>query len=62
MIEHAGEQIKKHLQKKQDALNKFIAQQEAFLLAKQQIITEIEEARNTWIKTLEQLPKQEFNY
>ena len=60
MIEHAGEQVKKHLQKKQEALNMFIAKREAFMLSRQQIITEIEEARNIWIKSLEKLPKQEF--
>jgi hypothetical protein len=29
--------------------------------SKEETKKEIEEARNIWIKTLEQLPKQEFN-
>lgn len=42
-------------------MDKFKARKNAFLLAKEQITKNIEEARNIWIKTLEQLPKQEFD-
>ena len=34
---------------------------EAFLAAKEHITGEFEEARIIWLKTLEQLPIQEFN-
>ena len=53
--------IKKGLLKRQEALNKFKASQQAFLLTKQQITKEIEEARICWIQTLEQLPNKEFS-
>jgi len=55
-----GNNIKKSLQKRQEGLNKFIDAKYAFLLKREQIIKDIEEARNIWEKTLEQLPKQEF--
>ena len=46
--------------KREEAINRFNARREAFLVAKEQITNEFEEARNIWIKTLEQLPLQEF--
>ena len=57
----AANNIINSLLKRQEALYKFKARKEAFLLAKKQIIRDIEEARNIWEKTLEQLPIQEFN-
>ena len=53
--------INKSLLKRQIAFDKFKASQQAFLLSKQQIIKDIEEARSIWEKTLEQLPRKEFN-
>jgi len=50
------------LVKRQNAINKFKASREAFLLKKEQITKDIEEARSIWEKTLDQLPKQEFDY
>ena len=47
--------------KRQEAINKFKARKEDFLLAKEQIRKDIEEARDIWENTLELLPKQEFN-
>ena len=55
-----GNNIRKRLQKRQDALARFKARKQAFLLAKGQITKEIEEARILWEHTLEQLPKQVF--
>ncbi len=53
--------IRKSLLKRQEALDKFKAVKESFLLAKEQITRDIEEARTIWRNTLEQLPKQEFD-
>jgi hypothetical protein len=60
-MENIGDNIRKSLLKRQEALNRFKAKKETFLLAKEQTIKDIEEARNIWKNTLEQLPKQEFN-
>ena len=60
MMQAAGN-IKKGLLKRQQALNKFKASQQTFLLTKQQITKEIEEARIIWLQTLEQLPNKEFS-
>ncbi len=57
----AAGNIKKGLLKRQQALNKFKASQQTFLLTKQQITKEIEEARIIWLQTLEQLPNKEFS-
>jgi len=46
--------------KREEAIIKFTERKNAFLLAKQQMIKEIEEARTIWKNTLEQLPKKEF--
>ena len=53
--------IKTSLLKRQEALSRHIARKEAFLLSKEEMKKEIEEARTIWEKTLEQLPEQEFN-
>jgi hypothetical protein len=47
--------------KRQVAMSIFLAKREAFLVAKANIILDIEEARDIWIQTLERLPNQEFN-
>ena len=60
MIDNAVNNMRKGLLKRQEALNRFKARKEAFLLAKEQITKDIEEARNIWKKTMERLPKQEF--
>ena len=61
MKKNAGNNIRKSLLKRQEAINKFKARKEDFLLAKEQIRKDIEEARDIWENTLELLPKQEFN-
>lgn len=53
--------IRKSLQKRQEALDKFQARKEAFLLAKKQITQDIEEARIIWRSTMDQLPNHEFD-
>lgn len=60
-MDNACNNIRMSLLKRQNALNKFKASREAFVLKKEQIAKDIEEARNIWEKTLEQLPKQEFD-
>lgn len=60
MMDNTGNNIRKGLLKRQEALSRFKARKEAFLLAKEQITKDIEKARNIWIKTMERLPKQEF--
>ena len=60
MMDNTGNNIRKGLLIRQEALSRFKARKEAFLLAKKQITKDIEDARNIWIKTIERLPKQEF--
>jgi len=60
-MKNVGEHIKKSLQKGQEAMQRFQARREEFLVISEQITRDIEEARNIWIKTLEQLPGLEFN-
>ncbi len=52
--------IRRSLLKRQEALSRFKARKEAFLLTKEQITKDIEEARNIWKSTVEHLPKSEF--
>jgi len=60
-MNNAGNNIRNSLQKRQEALTRFKARKDAFLLTKRQITKDIEEARNIWKNTLEKLPRQEFN-
>ncbi len=48
--------------KQQEALQRFNSRREDFLIAKEQILKEIEEAGKIWKNTLKQLPKQEFDF
>ncbi len=59
---NVGNTIRKSLEKRQAALHAFKARKEAFLLRKEQITKDIEEARTIWKHTLEQLPAQEFKW
>jgi hypothetical protein len=58
---NAGNDIRKSLLKRQEAMARHIARKKAFLNTREQIKKDIEEARNIWKNTSEQLPKQEFN-
>ncbi len=60
-MNNPGNNIRKSLLKSQEALNRFKARKEAFLLEKKQILKEMEEAKNIWENTVKQLPNQEFN-
>jgi len=55
-----GKKIMDGLQKRQEALNRFRAKQEEFLLSRSEIKKDIEEARAIWKTTLDQLPKPVF--
>ena len=60
MIDNAVNNIRKGLLKRQEAMAKHNARKEEFAKAREIIIQDIEEARTIWIKTMEQLPKTEF--
>lgn len=60
-MSNTGNTIRKSLLKRQEALERFKARKESFLLFREQTKKDIEEAREIWSKTLEQLSKQEFN-
>lgn len=53
--------IRKSLQKRQEAMYRYIARKEAFLIRKEQTRKDIEEARKILANTMEQLPKNHFN-
>jgi hypothetical protein len=59
-MNNPGDTIRRSLSKRQDALNKFKAKNEAFFIAKKQILKEIEEAKTIWEHTIEQLPNQKL--
>lgn len=60
MIDNAVNNMKKGLLKRLEAMTKHNARKEEFAKAREMIIQDIEEARTIWIKTMEQLPKTEF--
>jgi len=59
-MSNTGNSIRKSLLKRQEALDRFKARKESFLLFREQTRKDIEEALEIWANTLEQLPKQEF--
>ncbi len=60
-MDNVRNSLRKSLLKRQDALNGYRAKRKAFSLAKKQIIKDIEEAREIWKNTVDQLPDKEFN-
>jgi len=60
-MDNVGFTIRKSLLKRQEAINKFKARKQAFSIAKEQIIKDIEEAKEIWVNTVEQLPYQKLN-
>jgi len=60
-MKNLGNNIRRSLQKKQNALNSFKTKRAAFKTFKNKVIKDIDEARSIWMHTLEQLPDQEFN-
>jgi len=53
--------IRQGLIKRQEALERFESRKKAFGIEREQIKNEIEQARTIWIKTLEQMPRREFD-
>ena len=60
-MNNTGDTIRRSLLKRQDALNKFKAKNEAFFMTKKQILKEIEEAKTIWERTIEQLPNEKLH-
>lgn len=59
-MDNAVNNIRKGLLKSLEAMAKHKARKEEFVKARKMIIQDIEEARNIWLATMEQLHKQEF--
>ena len=59
-MDNAVNNIRKGLLKRLEAMAKHNARKEEFVNKRERIIQDIEEARNIWKKTMEQLPKTEF--
>lgn len=59
-MDNAVNNIRKGLLKSLEAMTKHKARKEEFVKAREMIIEDIEEARNIWLATMEQLHKQEF--
>ena len=61
-MENAVDNIRRGLLKREKALENYLGGKSAFLLDKEKIINEIEEARTIWKDALERLPEQEFKF
>jgi len=59
-MEIAGDKIKASIQKRQEALQRYLKRKEDFLLAKETIMKELEEASVLWRSTLNQMPDREL--
>jgi hypothetical protein len=59
-MKNAENIIRESLQKRSSALAKNNARRQEFAKTRQNIITDIEEARKIWRDTMGQLPKTEF--
>jgi hypothetical protein len=60
MMDNAINNMRKGLLKRLEAMAKHQARKEDFVNKREMIIQDIEEARNIWEKTMDQLPKTEF--
>jgi len=58
---NAGNGIRLSIVKRQEAIEKFQAKKREFLITRDQIINDINEARTVWQNTLKQLPEQPFS-
>jgi hypothetical protein len=59
-MSRTGDSVRLSIQKRMEALDHFKKKREEFLLDREEIIRDIEAARQIWRETLEQLPNQEF--
>ncbi|MEI8048330.1 MAG: hypothetical protein WCI92_13180 [Bacteroidota bacterium] len=60
-MKNVPDSIRNSLQKRQEAMDKFTARRTAFLVEKEQIIKDIEDARAIWRSTLAQMPNLPFS-
>lgn len=60
-MSNTGDNIRKSLLKRQEALDRFNVKKESFLQTREKTINDIEEARKILANTMEQLPKNHFN-
>ncbi len=60
-MKNVGANIKRSMAKQQEAMAKFQAKKIEFLIAKEQITRDIKEARQIWMKALEQMPNLPFS-
>ncbi len=60
-MSNAGNHIKKSLQKRQEALDKFNALKESFLQTREKTRKDIEEARIILANTMKLMPRHHFN-
>lgn len=60
MMDNALNNIRMGLLKRLELMAKHNARKEEFAKARKMIIQDIEEARNIWEKTMDELPKTEF--
>ena len=60
MMDNAINNMRKGLLKRLEAMAKHQARKDDFVNKREMIIQDIEEARNIWEKTMDQLPKTEF--
>jgi len=60
-MNNVGDKLRKSMQKRKEALKNFKSRETEFLIAKKQILNDIEEARTIWNETLKKLPKRPFS-
>ena len=60
-MKNLGNNIRISLQKREKAINGFNTKRAAFKAFRNNVIKDIDEARGTWMRALEQLPDHEFN-
>ncbi len=60
-MKNVGANIKRSMAKQQEAMVKFQTKRMEFLIAKEQITRDIDEARQIWKTTLEQMPNLPFS-
>ncbi len=60
-MKEVGNNMKRSMAKQQAAMARFQAKQKEYLIAKEQITANIDEARQIWRATLKQLPNLPFD-
>jgi hypothetical protein len=60
-MKKTGTLLQASLKKRLEAIDRFRARKAAYLESRKEILADIEEARQIYQKTMEQLPDQDFN-